>query len=236
MLNFVNHNSLNSYLNNDWIERDMHQIAEESNQFFTSDEWLLNSLAKRCIYDLLYKDLFETNKRLRVLDVGGGMSSFACSKFYSHDYEVLDLFHHDSKESLINIQNHFPSVKFTNNDWQEFEFKNDYDVVIANDIFPNVDQRLDEFIEKFSSHTKEFRLSLTYYNQRRFYKVKRVDADELFFIRPWNGDQLLSVLSPWQETFVNSDINNLIHGKETIFENGRQVCILFLKGDRVDEK
>ena len=139
-------------------ERDMHQIAEELVSI--SRGRMAFNFSKRCIYDLLYKDLLN-QQAFTSTDVGGGMSSFACSVLFV-TFEVLDLFHHDSKESLINIQKHFPSVKFTNNDWNEFEFMNDYDVVIANDIFPNVDQRLDEFIEKFSSHTKEFRLSPTH--------------------------------------------------------------------------
>ena len=181
-------------------------------------------------------DLCNLTEPIRVLDVGGGLSFFACSKLCSIEYEVLDLFHHDSNESFRSLQNSFPSVKLIHSDWETFQIEHHYDLVIANDIFPNVDQRLDEFIEKFSPYTKEFRLSLTYYNQRRSYKVKRVDADEIFFIRPWNGNQLHSVLESWIETVEDNVINELILGKESIFENGRQVCTLFMKGTTVDEK
>ena len=236
MLQIVNNNTLGAYLSDDWIGRDLHQLLQNSNRLFTSDKWLLNSPPKRCIFNLLYKDLIQTNESLRVLDVGGGLSRFACSKFYAHDYAVLDLFHHDSTESLKSIRESFPSVKFICNDWQEFELENDYDLVIANDIFPNVDQRLDEFIEKFSPHTKEIRFSLTYYNQRRAYKVKRVDADEIFFIRPWNGEQVRSAIEPWQEIFEEDITEKLLNEKESIFENGRQVCTFFMKGTLVDER
>lgn len=236
MLQFVNHNTLGAYLNDDWIYRDMQKMVKESNRFFTSDEWLLNSLPKRCLFDLVYKDLLDTNKRLRVLDVGGGLSSFACSKFYAHDYAVLDLFHHESDDSLRSLQKSFTSVKFIHADWQEFDCKDKYDLIIANDIFPNVDQRLDEFIEKFSPHTKEIIFSLTYYNQRRAYKVKRVDADEIFFIRPWNGEQVRSALEPWHETFEESITKELLYGKESVFENGRQVCTFLMKGTLADER
>jgi hypothetical protein len=236
MLQFVNQNTLSDYLNNDWIDRDLHQLLQNSDRLFTSDKWLLNSPPKRCIFDLLYKDLIQTKECLRVLDVGGGLSCFACSKFRSIYYEVLDLFHHESDESLRSLQKSFTSVKFIHRDWQEFDFKDKYDLVIANDIFPNVDQRLDEFIEKFSPHTKEIRFSLTYYNQRRAYKVKRVDADEIFFIRPWNGEQVRSALEPWHKTFEESIIKELLYGTESVFENGRQVCTFFMKGTLADER
>ena len=36
--------------------------------------------------------------------------------------------------------------------------------------------------------------------------------------------------------FEDNVINELILGKESIFENGRQVCTLFMKGTTVDEK
>ena len=67
-------------------------------------------------------------------------------------------------------------------DWFNFDPKDiRYDTVVSNDLFPNVDQRLDEFIEKYIAHAREIRLSLTYYNVRKTYQVKRVDGDEVVF-------------------------------------------------------
>ena len=54
-------------------------------------------------------------------------------------------------------------------DWLSFNATGQFDVIIANDVFPNVDQRLVLFIEKFLPATQEIRLSLTYYNELRFY-------------------------------------------------------------------
>jgi hypothetical protein len=230
MIRIVDQNTLNSYLENDWVAQSLHCLDEADIVLFTTDKWLLNSPAKRCIFDLLYGDLIHSEKRIRVLDVGGGLSSFAWSKFSKIDYEVLDLFHHESSESLNSFHTVHPRAKLIREDWYGFEITQNYDVVIANDLFPNVDQRVDEFIEKFSQHTSEIRLSLTYYNQRRCYKVKRVDADEVFFIRPWNGQQLGAVLTPFIEDLNKLTPEKLTGSTESIFENGRQVCTVAVRG------
>lgn len=231
MLKFVSQNTLNDYLKNDWIEHGLNQLSLDSKTFFTSDKWLLNSLPKRCIFDLLYKDLIQTKECLRVLDVGGGLSCFACSKFRSIYYQVLDLFHHESDESLRNLQKSFISVKFIHADWWEFECKDNYDLVIANDIFPNVDQRVEDFLAKFLPVTKEIRMSLTYYNTPRTYKVKRVDGDEIFYIRPWDGLRLSHALNSFIHRIKNPCLEQLLLNPESVFANGRQVCIVRMKGD-----
>lgn len=229
MIRILDKNALKSYLENDWVAQSLHRLDEADVVLFTTDKWLLNTPAKRCIFDLLYGDLINSEKRIRVLDVGGGLSSFAWSQFSKIDYEVLDLLHHESAQSLNTFHNAFPHAKLFREDWDKFEITRNYDVVIANDLFPNVDQRVDEFIEKFSQHTPEIRLSLTYFNQRKCYKVKRVDADEVFFIRPWNGQQLGDVLTPFTGDFNKLTPEKLTGSTESIFENGRQVCTVAVR-------
>ena len=51
MLQIVTQETLKAYLKDDWIDRDLYHLSQESNQFFTSDEWLLNSPPKRCLFD-----------------------------------------------------------------------------------------------------------------------------------------------------------------------------------------
>jgi len=230
MLEIVSNHCLNHYLKNDWIFHELNLLRDEKKDLYTTDTWLLSAPAKRCIFNLLYGDLRNASTKMRVLDVGGGLSCFAWSQFEKIDYKVLDLFHHESPQALHKFSKAFPSAKLIHSDWEQFEITNNYDLIIANDLFPNVDQRVDEFIEKFSSHTTEIRLSLTYYNQRRCYQVKRVDADEVFFIRPWNGQQLHTALSPFMEPIQHDTFERLTLGKESIFENGRQICTISIKG------
>ena len=130
------------------------------------------------------------------------------------------------------IQTKRNSVVLHQKDWQEFcPEKNKYQIIISNDLFPNVDQRLDEFLEKYIPFAKEIRMSLTYYDVRKTYQVKRVDGDEVFFIRPWNGRQLSEVLRNFQDRIKNPDLDALFQENRSIFANGRQVCLLKIRGD-----
>ena len=74
-------------------------------------------------------------------------------------------------------------------------------------------------------------MSLTYYDVRKTYQVKRVDGDEVFFIRPWNGRQLSEVLRNFQDRIKNPDLDALFQENRSIFANGRQVCLLKIRGD-----
>ena len=236
MLNIVNKNQLNNYLLDDWIEKSINDLLDDKVELYTSDKWLLESASKRCIYDLLYGDISSPRRKLRILDVGGGLSSLSATIFQNSDYEVLDLFHHQSCSELKKFCSTYDSVKLIQEDWEKFELSHDYDFIIANDLFPNVDQRLDEFINKFSSYCTELRLSLTYYNSKRCYKVKRVDADEYFFIKPFNGKQLHSVLESLIDPLDQATLEKLKFGKSSIFQNGRQVCTSYIRGKTKSEK
>lgn len=102
-------------------------------------------------------------------------------------------------------------------------------MVIANDLFPNVDQRLALFIDKLLPYCKEMRLLLTYYNSPRFYKVKRVDGNEIFYIQAWEGFQTKRFLEKYAERITNPDLDGLLENRPSIFPNGRLVCYVVLK-------
>ena len=81
------------------------------------------------------------------------------------------------------------NIHWLNADWYDEDFET-YDIVIANDIFPDVDQRLEIFIDKMLPKCKELRLVLTYYNEPRFYQMKRNDDSEVLTFLSWDGEIL----------------------------------------------
>src|SRR5262249_9598958 len=108
-----------------------------------------------------------------------------------------------------------------------------WDLVIANDLFPNVDQRLTLFLERFLPKACEVRLSLTYYNSSRFYRVKRIDADEALCMLAWDGNQVAQALLPYQSRITAPRFNQLSKTLSKLYANDRQVCSVSLKGDCV---
>jgi hypothetical protein len=110
---------------------------------------------KRKVYDKLYEPLYH-KWGLTVLDVGCGEIDPELTK--RHDYTGVDL-----SAGL---------------DWYEFS-PDKYDLIISNDLFPNVDQRLELFLDKYVPCCDEMRLSLTYHNEPRWYRTRRVDGGEM---------------------------------------------------------
>ena len=116
-------------------------------------------------------------------------------------------------------------------DW--FDFCPDqrrYDVVIANDLFPNVDQRLSLFIEKFLPVTKSLRLSLTFYDTPRFYQTKRIDGDEILTMLAWDRIQTRQLLDQYKAVIVKPDFSLFEKPNVSVYPNGRQVLILEMRG------
>jgi hypothetical protein len=165
------------------------------------ERWLRESPAKRLIAWELYGDLL-TGERLRVLDVGSGYSSIQEILSERHEYLAVDLGIYG------------PGDFFYRGDWRDLHVRA-FDVVIANDLFPNVDQGLGPFLERFPGA----RLSLTVYEDR-YYRVRRVDADEVLTIKAWDWKQTRSVL----ERFM--DVPDIQPPTESLFDNGRQVCLV----------
>ncbi|MBL64061.1 MAG: hypothetical protein CMI30_11715 [Opitutae bacterium] len=221
---------LKEYLRDDWIERFLLSRTDDLPGSLTCNQWLLDSPPKRYLFSTLYED-FANGFSGKALDVGGGLTAFTSFFASRFSYQLLDLMHHDDQQIVRSLTASVPEGVIHALDWQEFVPSGGYDVVIANDLFPNVDQRLGEFLEKFLPLTREIRLSLTYYNNTRCYKVKRVDGDEIFFMRPWDGYRLSRELLYFQDRIVEPDFDFLERDEPSLFPNGRQVCLVTLKGD-----
>jgi len=164
---------------------------------------------------MLYKDLILESGGKSVLDIGGGYNGITNIIASKNDYTLLDIC--DSGENIQHIQD----------DWYKLRYKkNIYDVIIANDIFPNVDQRLEPFLYYFLPKCKEMRLSLTYYNKWKYYQTKRTDGDEIFYQLSYNGRQTKDIL----DKFFDRSFEALLLDQPSLFLNGRQIYILKEKG------
>ena len=153
----------------------------------------------------IYNKLYQFKGDERVLDVGCGHPS----------------------TFIENEQGYYPDISYTGidllrgTDWYTFEPK-DYDVIIANDLFPNVDQRLGMFIEKYGLHCKEMRLSLTYFTTPKWYTAKRTDGDEILTMQSFTFWQIKDIIDRYQV------IREEQYQGE--FANGRKVWLVWLKG------
>lgn len=194
---------------------------------FTSHMWLASSEQKRSIYGAIYRKYLFQESNLKILDVGGGYSSLTrllVDNLYK--YELVDPMYHDYCKGLY-IPILFPLYL---DDWYKHEPTDEYDVIIANDLFPNVDQRLELFLEKYLKCCHKMILSLTYYNKPTFYDTKRIGADEHLYFLAYNGEQLALILHKFKPNILHEDFS-ILYKKDSIFSNGRQVCIITLEGD-----
>ena len=115
-------------------------LLYDNDNMFTSHKWLVNSLPKRAIYNILYGDLLESKTSKKILDIGGGFCSLTNILVEKHDYYLLDIMAHDETNDLGDF--------LIKESWYDFK-PDEYDIVISNDLFPNVDQRLELFLKKY---------------------------------------------------------------------------------------
>ncbi len=223
---------LNAYKKNDSILKLLLSSNDKFDQQFTSHKWLLDSVSKRLVFYYMYGDLLEDGEKKSVLDVGGGYTSITKEFIKRHDYTLLDIMAHDDHSKLKKLERKIGVPFWKNTDWYNFKLKKKYDLIIANDLFPNVDQRLEAFIKKYLPVAKEIRISLTYYNSPRFYKVKRFGADEIFFIVPWNEVQVAQALTPFKKYIARYKSAIFKKHSKSIFANGRSVVMIKISSDK----
>lgn len=213
------------YTSNDLIKKILTDFENQEDCLYTSHNWLKNDIVKRYIFNNIYDEIIKSSGK-KILDIGGGYSSVTKLFIENHDYSLLDIMCHDSHFSFDKFSKK-NELNWINCDWFEYKINDHYDTIIVNDLFPNADQRLELFINKFRPHCDKLVLSLTYYNNERFYKVKRTDADEILFLKALNGEELFNILIKY-----NPDINISLfkqESSESLFRNGRSVIRYELK-------
>lgn len=229
-------NMLEEYKKNDWILDLLGKEEEEADKNVRTHQWLKEMDNKRMIYADVYGDLLKESLNLSVLDVGGGYTSLTKRMLNNVDYNLLDFIAHGGEKTIGSIEKKCQKKFWINSDWMDVQCEGKpYDVVIANDIFPDVDQRMEIFIDKFLPMCKELRLVLTFYNTPKYYRAKRTDDLEVLTFLSWDGEITALKLKKYADRLIDTsegEINKLKECKDSIYWNGRQVAFVKLKGDR----
>lgn len=230
-MKLVTQDLLDTYLVDDSTTSRMEQFTRSTDEGLTCQRWLRESAAKRLIFEQMYGDLFdEEAERLRILDVGGGLTCFTRALAKRHEYSLLDILAHDDV-SFANDMVKEAGYDFIHPiDWFEYAAAG-FDLVLANDIFPNVDQRFEIFLKKFLPQCRRLKVSLSWYDNQHFYKTKRLDGEEILFLLAWDSKQLEQVLKRFSERIVNLDLDILHTSQSSLYNNGRQVCIVEFVGE-----
>mgnify|MGYP001102816335 FL=1 len=226
------HEDVEKYLENDWILEWIKQYEKEEEKAIRTHQWMLEMENKRAIYADVYGDILRADIDLNkeVLDVVGGYNALTKLLANNCRYTLIDFMAHGGKAYLECSG----GVEWYCGSWYAHQIEKDYDIVIANDIFPDVDQRMEMFLDKYLPHCQELRLVVTFYNKPQFYEAKRVDDSEILTFLSWDGEitgiKLRKYLDRMMDTGEN-DLSGLKDNYESIFRNGRQVGYIRLKGD-----
>ena len=231
-MQLVTERLLAEYLRDDWILELMHREARPDDAVSVTQRWHLESAPKRMICAWLYGDLLRGGRRRRVLDVGGGLWSMSRLLANVHDYTLVDILAHDAPARAL-LEQPVGRLFIIDRDWYAVfpELGDCYEVIIANDLFPNVDQRLALFLDKALPVTREVRLSLTFYNRPRFYQCQSLETDEVFCMLAWDGDQTARTLQRYRDRIHSANFAELVRDPPSLYANGRQVCLIRLDGD-----
>lgn len=224
---------LTEYLHNDWILNAILQEKVAEEELIRTNQWLCKMENKRMIYADVYGDLIKNNRNLKVLDVGGGINSLTKVIARNNQYTLIDFLAHGGNDYLTKVMNNY-LINWHEEDWYVHNLDESYDIIIANDIFPDVDQRLELFLDKMLPRCKEMRLVVTYYNNPKFYLTKRYDDSELMTFLSWDGEITSMKLEKYIGRMQNTTLKELDEMKtnhSSIYWNGRQVSYIVFNGD-----
>lgn len=219
----------------DWVLERCMRSTDPEVAALTCQRWLVDSPAKRAIFAALYGDLLRPGRKQRILDVGGGLTCFTAPLATDHDYTLVDIFAHDDAERVGRAIAGIRPEAIIGTDWAQTEFGADRDIAIANDLFPNVDQRLGPFLVRAGAACREVRISLTYYDAPRYYRVKRIDADEVLTVKAWDGEALVLELQRHLKPGPTLDalVGEIRRDVASVYPNGRAVLIAAIPSDHI---
>lgn len=220
-MKLIDKDFVTEYAKNDWIAREMSCSTDEDSRLYKSQQWLKESVAKRAVFQECYGVLCATRGK-RVLDVGGGLTSFTGRWASDHFYTLMDPLFHQA-EHIDLLTSRYPKCGLLLNDWREDVEDSWYDIVIANDVFPNVDQGIDRFIADHTSNCAQLRMSITWHNGDRYYRARRIDAEEVLTVVPWTGEQVAACLEKYKKNIYNYNPELFSYESQSAFPNGRSV-------------
>lgn len=137
----------------------------------------------------------------------------------------MQLREHDDPHLVRSFETQCGRSFVTFGDWRNISFRN-YDLIIANDIFPNVDQGLETFLATARDAHTRVKVSLTWHTSQVHYRLRRVDGDELLTMVSWTSEQLLNSLKPYIPAIRDFSTRVISDSAISIFPNGRNVVEL----------
>lgn len=200
--------------------------------------WLRESPGKLKAFNLCYGGLLGGGgvSGLRVADVGGGISHLTPNLIERGSYILVDPIHHlgDSEHALL--ERFRPNKWLWRDDWKQYGFR-DTDLVIANDIFPNVDYRIGEFLDTlYFSSVSEVRLVVTLFYGNRSMTVSRLGSGELLTVIPLPTEEVVRLLQRFDPSQSYSDIL-LKPDYDSEWSNGRYMVFLrFRRNESLGEQ
>ena len=215
---------INTYKNKDEIKKLLKKKETPLEKKLYCQKWLHSDLSKRYTYFKIYYDLLKKNN-LKILDVGGGLSSITKIMSVNHRYTICEIFNYDQKKQI----EYFSDATIYNGDWFSYKFEK-YDLIIANDIFPNADQRLELFLIKSLPHCKKLRLTITIDNDENFYTAKRLDGNEILTQKRMNGESVYYILKKFIKGLNESHLEELSYNEDSSWNNKRQVFTIEING------
>jgi hypothetical protein len=194
-----------------------------------SNNWHVQSAWKRALGSLVYGDLMDGPRR-KILEVGGGLSGITWHLARAHDYSLVELATHEGQRDYEFVEAEVGRPFVTFGDWGQLPAPVPQDLVIANDLFPNVDQRLDAFLDKYLSAAREMRLTLTYY-ENTVWQVRRITSGETLTVKPWGLRDVTRTLDRLAEVFGPYDRSQLIYEdyEGRLFTNRRNILWVRLR-------
>ncbi|MBT3604116.1 MAG: hypothetical protein HOE48_01945 [Candidatus Latescibacteria bacterium] len=232
------------------VSRDLHPQADlaflpgiektaenfmQSNIQGMANQWLLDMPWKRPVAFMMLADLVQPDQPAKeILEIGGNLSYFTYELAKHHNYILVDKATHETEDNYHKVETQIKKTFVHNCDWADFTSKSHYDIVIANDIFPNVDQRLYEFVDRFLPQTQEMRLTLTYYEDTSF-EVQRLASGEMLTMRPWGLRDIRHFMTHLAQTYPSMckdiDQSQLVYHdySGTLFSNRRNVIYLHIQ-------
>ena len=190
---------------------------------FILDKWVSSNPIRHKINCWIVNQL-EIIKPKRILEIGGGISYLNQYIHSNYDYVNIDFLAHKSEEEVDFLSK--SNMQVIHSDWRSFDFSG-FDLCIAIDIFPNVDQGLSLFLKK-ASIIPSMLMSLTLYENDRFYRTIRVDGDEILTVVPWNLRQLQGET---KSEILNIDSITKPKYSESAFENKRDVFLVSMHNE-----
>jgi hypothetical protein len=215
--------ALAEYLILDPVAGLLDSSSRDADETLTCQKWLRSTPAKRYSAHILYGDLLETRGR-RILDIGGGLSSLTRILAERHSYTLVDLMAHDAPKTVAAFVSGCAPFDLIASDWASSMPDAAFDVVIAADLFPNVDQRFENFLTRALAIASEVRVSLTWHDPPRQDLVRRMHGDEIMCMVGWSGRQIMEALERVQPGIAHYDPGVFGAGGGSIYPNGRQVC------------